>query len=746
MTTTDESAPVAEQVNGHVVDPSTRPVIITRPDLTGPDLDELTLPTVVRSPWSVAVPVNDDPDDDADPIVVDDAPAAPRRSARVRIRTVIVHPHSKAVARHGAYVLLGGKVAVRRGWDSRSTARHERLMRAAEAAGDHAAAQTWEQRAEHFRQARHTRRMALLAAPVIAAKSLVYGAAGLLALGIMLAISSKRASDVMRPLQDISEAVRYTLALAGEVWGPVSTAAPWLALVALWAVGRSHARTSSGWVSRLQPDGGDLGVIVTADGIVRALQHLGIAKLDKAFKAGWMPVFITSPVKDGRGYSATFELPMGVTPAMLADRREVFARNLHRAPIEVWVTDAVQADTGRAGVVDLWVADSGALNRAAPPYPYLDEGTCDVFVGVPAGVSPRGDTITIPIVGNNGVAGGIMGQGKSNACRDVFLGCALDPLAELRVYVFAGNGDFDAYRPRLSRYERGADDATALAGLDSLTELYAEVGRRETRLAGIGAKKVTREIAEKHPDLRPIVVLYSECHELFGHRDKKGIGEPAAEWAVQTMRRARKTAITLFFDTQSSRKEAIPPKIVELCSVNICFAVKSWRSNDGFLKDGAFAAGIRATELRPGADRGTSLVTGVSDEKFELLKWHFIEVDDDTGFDAAADVIARAVADIRPGTPIEATAPVRVIERRDLLDDLDDVLDTAPVPAADLPALLRGLSSTWGPYLKLTGKALVEQLAALGVKVPSTGNRWPVDPVAVRTALARRSTADLDDE
>ena len=73
--------------------------------------------------------------------------------------------------------------------------------------------------------------------------------------------------------------------------------------------------------------------------------------------------------------------------------------------------------------------------------------------------------------------------------------------------------------------------------------------------------------------------------------------------------------------------------------------------------DGSFAAGIRATELRPGRDVGTSLVTGVSDAQFELLKWYFVEVDDDTGFDAAADVIARAVAQVAPGTPVQGGRP-----------------------------------------------------------------------------------------
>ena len=37
-------------------------------------------------------------------------------------------------------------------------------------------------------------------------------------------------------------------------------------------------------------------------------------------------------------------------------------------------------------------------------------------------------------------------------------------------------------------------------------------------------------------------------------------------------------------------------------------------------------------------------------KQFELLRWYFVEVDDDTGFDAAADVIARAVAGGARGT------------------------------------------------------------------------------------------------
>lgn len=46
----------------------------------------------------------------------------------------------------------------------------------------------------------------------------------------------------------------------------------------------------------------------------------------------------------------------------------------------------------------------------------------------------------------------------------------------------------------------------------------------------------------------------------------------------------------------------------------------------------------------------------------------------------------------------------------------------------------------------MTGKELVAELAVLGVKVPSTGNKWPVYLERVREALTHRATAALDDE
>ncbi len=680
--------------------------------------------------------------------VVEDAPrSVPLQAVRV-IRTVAGHEHTRAAARNAGYIGIGAAVITRRLWESRSAARYERHIRSAEAAGDHEGALAWDTQRTKFLKDRHARRAALVELPIKAAKALPGIAAGFLAvlivIGVLLAIASRNVKEVAAPVRTVARIAEITAIVFSVAWGPFLLGLPWIVLAALWWTGRSYANASAtSWSVAGKQDGEDLGIVITADTVVLALQHLPVPALKAAFKDDWKPAFHTLPVRDGRGYSTVFSLPLGVTAGMVADQRPVLARNVHREEVEVWPSDAAKGGSGPAGTVEVWIADRGVLGNAAPEYPLMHEGTADVFEGVPGGITPRGSQTAVPVVGNNFVAGGQQGQGKSNACRVIMLGCALDPLAELNVFVFANNGDFDAYAPRLAIYVKGVEDDAITAALARLHELYAEVARREGRLAELGAKKLTRGLAQQHPDLRPIVALFSECHELFGHAAH---GAEAADLSVKTIKRARKTGITLGFDTQSARKEAIPPKLVELVSVNVCFYVKTWRSNDGFLGDGSFAAGIRATELRPGRDRGTALVTGVSEAQFELLRWYFVEVDDDTGYDAAAEVIARAAGQVAPGTPVAGGRPVPATEARDLLGDLDQVLGAERAKLRDVVGLLRGLAPAWTRYQNLTAAQLRKDLTAEGVRVVNSSGTPYLDPLDLRWAIAERSTADLDEE
>ena len=48
----------------------------------------------------------------------------------------------------------------------------------------------------------------------------------------------------------------------------------------------------------------------------------------------------------------------------------------------------------------------------------------------------------------------------------------------------------------------------------------------------------------------------------------------------------------------------------------------------------------------------TSIVTGATPERLDIVKWFYIEADDDTDYDAAADVIARAMTYLDRSTPV----------------------------------------------------------------------------------------------
>jgi S-DNA-T family DNA segregation ATPase FtsK/SpoIIIE len=676
-------------------------------------------------------------------IVDDPEPSAPRPAVVQVFQTITIvinHPAARVTARHASYPLAGLVVLWRRRRRGRSLALD--FAQQARAQGDHANGLLWAQHHEAAINARHERRKerARLAVDLLKASPWLLGAWAflMLAAGCLLAWAHRDPADVLWPWKTLADTVADLVAVVPLAAAALAVALPAGLLIALHEAGRRGGDLAPGWAVASATAEEERGLVVTADGIVVALQNLPIPELKKAFKDSWQPAFRLTPVKDGEGYSAVFSVPMGVTPEMIADKNEVFARNLHRAKVEVWPTDAERDGVAAAGFVNLWVADPGVLDRPAPEWPLLNEGAADVFKGVPAGVTARGRPVLIPIVGNNFSIGGLMGQGKSNACRVVMLGAALDPLAELQVHVFAYNGDFDCFEPRLRRYVKGAEEEQIDAAMATLAELQAELGVREQIIADLGAKKVTRQLAERHPQLRPRLTLFSECHELFGHKDH---GDEATEIATAVERRARKLALWLGFDTQDARKDAIPPKLLSLVSIRSCLPVTSWRANDGFLWDGAFKSGVRATELRAGRDIGRSITTGVSNEQFEILKWHYIFSDDDTGADDAAPVIARSMRQLAPGTST-AGALLQAAEVRDLLDDLAEVIDgPGRVRVADLPPMLRRLARSWGPYRALSGTQLRERLLAEGVRTTNPGNVPMLDPAELARAIAERGVS-----
>jgi S-DNA-T family DNA segregation ATPase FtsK/SpoIIIE len=331
-------------------------------------------------------------------------------------------------------------------------------------------------------------------------------------------------------------------------------------------------------------------------------------------------------------------------------------------------------------------------------------------------------------MGRNTITGGMPEQGKSSAARVIMCGAALDPTAELRIYVPDTNYDFEVMRPRCSRYEMGAADDTMARIRADLEDLSAEVQRRGDLLVKHQVPEVTRELASAGIGLHPLFVLLEEAHLAIQHAKH---GKQISADLINVVKLARKRGIHVIVSTQAPTKDSMPRDVTRNCSNGIAFAVGDHVANDGLLGQGAYRAGHRATDLIPGTDRGTALVKGFTGQRADVVQVHFLSVARSN--DQVTPIIERSLAEIAhrgravPGTDRQRPA----IEARDLLADLAAVLadrDGERVKLTDLTALLRDHAPDWAAYQDLTATGLREQLEDRDIRVTNTGNVLRLDP------------------
>ena len=545
------------------------------------------------------------------------------------------HAH-RDVARLAWFFLRGNGRWIAKGWTWATHGDLRADARAARLAGDQQARRTAQ---ETIRADANTRwaKIGLVLHRAVAGALLVAFLAGLLAL-----IDSQVPRAEMWPWLATVYTVLGVLTVVG-IWIIKALPLGWL-IAATWE-GRDKTPGAS-WLVR--PCREDADSWIDERMISQALAHLGIGPLDRFFKNGGELTYTVPARVDGDGTFAQIRLPMGVTADMVAAKRKTLAANLGRAALEIWPT---QGD--EAGILDLWIADKGRLGAGAGQWPLLNEGSVDVFEGVPIGKTQRGQVVYGLFFERNWLVGGRPGQGKTSLVRILVLGAALDPTAELWVFVIAQNTDFAPLTPRLTRYEVGMGPEVAATTVQALADLFAEMERRGKLLATLpGSPPATsRKLANKPTlGLHPLICVISECHELFGHPT---YGTQAAKLAISVIKQGRKFGITLILDTQSPTAASIPTDVTRHVSCGIAFSVVDHEANDGLLGSGKYRAGIRATELRMNTDRGTCVAVGVSDATFELINTFHVPYAD--GVDMVTPVVTRAMAAIdalrRTGQP-----------------------------------------------------------------------------------------------
>ncbi|WP_130347939.1 hypothetical protein [Herbihabitans rhizosphaerae] len=538
----------------------------------------------------------------------------------------------------------------------------------------------------------------------------------------------------LQAVYDVRDAIGTAVA---AVW-------PWLPTIGLLsmlvaAVWEGRDRTpGAGWLTR--PDRDDADSWVDERMISKALAHLGIAPLNAFFKDGGELVYTVPARKDGDGTYTQVRLPLGVTAAMVADRRRVLAANLGRASLETWPTTGAEES-----LLDLWIADKGTLSGGAGDWPLLTEGTVDLFNGVPFGLSQRGVIINAPLIESNWLIGGRPGQGKTSAMRVLMLGACLDPTVEAWAYILGESPDFAPLKPRLARYRMGLDDSVVADAVQALEDLLKEMERRGKVLSAQPGQppKVSRKLADRPGlGLHPIVLGIDECHELFMH---PRYGKLAAELCVRLIKRGRKYGIILLLATQSPTRDSIPKEITRNVSVGVAYSVADHVANDGLLGAGRYRAGVRATELRTKTDRGTCVAVGVSDSAWELVRSYYVAYED--GRDDVTMIVARAMAALAEhGRTVAATDPTGEIEAApvDHLADIAHVINGEPRLRTQT-VLSRLAGHNPGEYEPWTARDLRAVIREHGIRPRKVRGHWYLYPNDVAHAITRRAAHHEDD-
>ncbi|MGV9645136.1 FtsK/SpoIIIE domain-containing protein [Streptomyces sp. NPDC003514] len=670
-------------------------------------------------------------------VVPDAPPARPVplwvRSGRA-IKAGVTHEKTRAAARaaarHTSYTFNGGRIVARRAWDGRTGARYERMIRAAEAAGNLEAAEEWEERLQRFRAARHHRRMDLLHSPVEAAKGVAVGAGMsvgvLVGLGVILAISTGQAADVITPLAATIEFIALLIRIVQVVWGPALTIGPFLALLALWAVGRKQ-QAAPQWALPANVRSGE-GEPITPSIVVKALRDLGIPALRSAIKdMGDAGASMLGPITiAGCGVEVDVTLPSGVSTNEVQNKRRKLAENLTRHEHEVFITIPQAARTVR-----LWIADSGALDEPIGPSPLVtdDTMTANYKTGrAPWGQDLRGDAAALSLYQRHLLITGLSNQGKTVALRSLALWLSLDRSVQFLMGDLKGVGDWAMFDGLASTLIQGPTDEHVIQVTEMVEGAVDEMNRRIQAPPGTV--------------FPPLIVLVDEAQVAFmcpaKDEDKRPYGGSKANsryfMAVRKIHnQGRAVNVLMWQGTQDPTNENLPKLVREGAHTRASLALGTESQARMALGDKAVDGGAAPNLLRPGLDKGTLVVasdgiTIPAGQSSITVRTHYI--DDD----AATAITDRAKA-VRDG--VTTLHAIERGEERDSLADIASVVGTASrVLTQDVLKRLAALNAD--AYGKWSFIDLKRVLDGTGAEPYKSDGRMVVGRDRLARALANR--------
>ncbi|MGW0891780.1 cell division protein FtsK [Saccharopolyspora sp. NPDC002578] len=354
---------------------------------------------------------------------------------------------------------------------------------------------------------------------------------------------------------------------------------------------------------------------LTSGAVETALASLGISLINQALGKGGTGVGFPRPIaRDGKGWRADIDLPPGVTPGDIMERRAKLASGLRRPLGCVWPEPD---NTEHAGRLVLWVGDQDMRKATQPAWALRKGNRVDLFQSQPFGTDQRGRWVDLRLMFTSVAIGAIPRMGKTFALRELLLIAALDPRAELHTYDLKGTGDLDPLEPVTHVHGVGDEPEEIDQAVTDLRGLRDELRRRAKLIRDLAKKgqapenKVTPDLASKKTfRLHPIVIGVDECQVWFEHPD---YGEELEAICTDLVKRGPALGIILMLATQRPDAKSLPTGISANVSTRFCLKVQGQTENDMVLGTSKYKQGVRATTFA-WDDKGIGYLVGEGSE------------------------------------------------------------------------------------------------------------------------------------
>lgn len=357
---------------------------------------------------------------------------------------------------------------------------------------------------------------------------------------------------------------------------------------------------------------------LSADVVLRAYKAAGLHDPDKTDR---QVTFGSTMARDGEGSRVVIDLPHGLGLDDAVTARPKIASGLDVQVSQVFL----HRDPTSHRRHTLWVADRDPLALPVGKTPLLAGRPTDIWKRAPLGLDERGSLVTVEMMWNSFLFGGMPRQGKTWSMRLLALFAALDPFVQLSVFDASGKPDWRKFALVAESCAFGLtptrDGKPPEILRDSLVTIKNDVEDRYTRLSALPTSvcpqgKLTREIAR---DLRfgmPVrVVIMDEVQEYFLLGSISG---EVAELAVYLAKVAPGAGVIMMDGTQ--RPSGIGTGGIGTQWVNfrdqhqVRFALRtpSWKVSDLVLGDGSYSAGLDSSTLLPDY-KGVGILRGAMD-------------------------------------------------------------------------------------------------------------------------------------